>query len=38
MALVKAIRDGGDKSVVIAVGKYPEPQADLGAMLQGVQG
>ena len=38
VALVRAIREGAEKSALVAVGKYQDQQANLGAMLQGVQG
>jgi len=37
-ALVDAIREGEEKSAVMVAEKYQELQADLGAMLQGMQG
>ena len=33
VALVKTIWEGAEKSAVVAVGKYQELQANLGAML-----
>ena len=37
-SLVKAIRDGEDKSAFKVAENYQDLQKDLGAMLQGVQG
>ena len=38
VALSKEIREGDDKSEVMALEKYQEVQVDLGAILWGVQG